>query len=103
MAIWQWVVTSIREWAQTDHFTFMLDALGAIYIITSRHSKWLPTITHKGSKTNSSFYVKQRATGKVYFLFFKSFLLVLKKHSFWQGYWALGYNSMAFRQFLDIF
>ena len=35
------------------------------------------TITHKIFETYSSFHVKQRITGKVYFLFFKGFLLVL--------------------------
>ena len=51
------------------------------------------SITHKIFETNSSFH----------FLFFKSFLLVLTKLSFWQGEWALGYHSMKFRQFPDIF
>ena len=36
------------------------------------------------------------------FLFFKSFLLVLTKLSFWLGDWALGYHSMMFRQFPGI-
>ena len=39
----------------------------------------LPTITHKIFETNSVFQVKQRITGKVSFLFFKSFLLVSTK------------------------
>ena len=43
------------------------------------------TISHKISKTNSSFHVKQRTTGKVLLLFFGAFLLVLAKFSFWQG------------------
>ena len=47
-------------------------------------------------ETNSSFHVKQRITGKVQFLFFSSFLLVLTKSSFWEEDWALGYNSMKF-------
>ena len=34
--------------------------------------------------------------------FFKRFLLVLTKFSFWQGDWALGYHSMKFRHFPDI-
>ena len=38
-----------------------------------------PTITHKIFETNSVFQVKQRTTGKVSFLFFKSFLLVSTK------------------------
>ena len=62
----------------------------------------LPTITHKIFETNSSFHVKQRTTGKVQFLFFKSFLLVLTKLSFSQGGWGLGYDSMKFIQFPDI-
>ena len=36
------------------------------------------------------------------FLFFKSFLLVSTKISFWQEDWALGYDSMKFRHFSDI-
>ena len=36
-------------------------------------------ITHKISESNLSFYVKYRTKGKVLFLFFKSFLLVLTK------------------------
>ena len=47
-------------------------------------------------ETNSSFYVKQRTTGKVQFCFFGSFFLVLTKCSFWEEDWALGYNSMKF-------
>ena len=46
----------------------------------------------KKFETNSSFHVKQRTTGKVQFLSFRSFLLVLKKFSFWEE--AMGYNSM---------
>ena len=34
-------------------------------------------------ETNSSFHVKQCTTGKLQFLFFRSFLLVLTKFSFW--------------------
>ena len=41
-------------------------------------------ITHKIFETNSIFQVKYRTTGKVSFLFFKSFLLVSTKLSFWQ-------------------
>ena len=52
---------------------------------------------------NPSFHVKQRTTGKVDFLFFKSFFFVLlTKPSFCQGDWALGYHSMKCRQFPDI-
>ena len=50
-----------------------------------------------------SFHVKWRSVGKVSFLFFKSVLLVLTKVSFWQQAWAIGYYSMKFRHFLDIF
>ena len=59
-------------------------------------------ITHKISETNSSFHVKKRTTGKVSFLFSKSFLPVLTKLLFWQGDWALGYHSMKFRHFPNI-
>ena len=59
-----------------------------------------PTAIHKIFETNCSFHVKQRTTGKVQFLFFSSFLLVLTEFSFFGGGggggWALGYNSMKF-------
>ena len=58
--------------------------------------------SHKVSETNSSIHVKWCTTGKVEFLFFKSFLLVLTKLSFWQGVMALRHHSMKFRQFTDI-
>ena len=40
---------------------------------------------------------------KVQFLFFKIFLIVLKKNSFWEEDWALGYNSTKFWDLPDIF
>ena len=39
----------------------------------------LAAITHKIFEINSSFHVKWRSTGKISFLFFKSFLPVLTK------------------------
>ena len=33
--------------------------------------------------------------------FFKSFLQLLTKFSFWQGDWTLGYHFMGFRHFPD--
>ena len=57
---------------------------------------------HKILETNSSFHMKWHITGKVKFLFFESFLLVLTKLSFRQGDWALGYYSKKFRPFPDI-
>ena len=60
------------------------------------------TTIHKIFETDFIFHVKQRTTGKVYFLFFKSFLLVLTKLSFWQGDWILGYHSMSLRYFTKI-
>ena len=53
-------------------------------------------------ETNSSFHLKECTTGKVYFPFLKSLLLVLTILSFWQGDLALGYHSMKFRYFCDI-
>ena len=44
--------------------------------------------------TNCSFHVKKSNTGKVEFLFFSNFLLVLTKCSFCERDWALGYNFM---------
>ena len=55
----------------------------------------IPTTIHKILETNSSFYVKQRTTGKVQF-FFSSLLLILTKFSFCEEDWAPGYNSMKF-------
>ena len=59
------------------------------------------TIIDKAFETNSSFHVRQRNTGKVQFLFFRSFLLVLAKVSVWEEDWELGYNSMEFWEFPD--
>ena len=52
-------------------------------------------------EANSSFRVKQRTTGKVRFLFARSFLLVLTKFSFWED-WSRGYKSMKFWDFSDL-
>ena len=62
-----------------------------------------PTIMTKAFETSSSFHVKWGTTGQVQFLFFKGFLLVLIKFSFWGGDWALGYNSMGFCYFPDAY
>ena len=61
----------------------------------------ISAIIQKIFETNSGFHVKQRPTGKVQFLFFSSFWLLLKKFSFWQEDWALVYNSSKFWDFLD--
>ena len=47
----------------------------------------------------SSFHMKWGNAGRVQFLFFKGFLLVLKKYSFG---WQLGCNSIKFWDFPDI-
>ena len=60
------------------------------------------TIIHKVSETISDFHMTQRTTGKVKFLFSKSFFAVLTKFIFWQAEWALGYHSVKFRHFSDI-
>ena len=60
------------------------------------NKKFPETISHKISEGNPSFHVKQRTIGEVEFVFFKSFLLVLTKLSFWQGDQELGYHSMKF-------
>ena len=59
-------------------------------------------ITDKISEINCSFHVKQRTAGKVCFLFFERFPLVLTKLSFWQGHWVPGYHSLQFGQSPDI-
>ena len=58
-------------------------------------------ITQKMFETNFSFHMKWCNTGKVKFLFFKSFL-VLTRLSFWQGTWALGCHSLGSKHFPDI-
>ena len=42
-----------------------------------------PTTIHKIFEINSSFHVKWRTMGKVLFLFFMRFLLVMTKFLFW--------------------
>ena len=53
-------------------------------------------------ETNSSFHVKCGTTGKAQFLFFRKFLLVLKKFSSWEEIWALSYNPVKFWDFPNI-
>ena len=75
--------------------TFLFFRPGIIFMNSfSLENSNSSTIIHKIFETNSSFHVKQRTTGKVYFLFFKRFLLVSTKFSFWQADWAVGYHSM---------
>ena len=45
---------------------------------------------------SSIFYVEYRTKGKLQFLVFISFLLVLTKSLFWEEDWVLGYNSVKF-------
>ena len=73
-----------------------------INVILLRNSIGRATMTYKIFETNSSFQVKERTAGEVWFRFFKSFLLVLAKLSFSQGDWALSYHSMGFRHFPNI-
>ena len=47
-------------------------------------------------------FVKHSALREKFnFLFFKNFLIVIAKFSFWEGDWAVGYYSMGFRHFCD--
>ena len=64
-------------------------------------SSSLSTKIHKVFETNSSFLVKYRAMGKVQFLYFRRFSLVLTKFLFRED-WALGNNSKTFWVFPDI-
>ena len=50
-------------------------------------------------KKNLDFYFSKEKSG---FLFFMSFFLVLKKFTFWEEDWRLGYNSMKFWDFPNI-
>ena len=61
--------------------------------------KYRSTIIHKIFVTNCSFHVKQRTTGKVQYLFFKSFWPVSLKILFRQGDWTLGYHTIQLRHF----
>ena len=54
-----------------------------------------PAIIHNVSETNSSFRVELHTTGKVYFLFFKNFMLVLTKFLFGKEGWALAMQSFS--------
>ena len=63
--------------------------------------KGVATIIHKIFEANSTFHVKWRPMGKVWFPFFKGFLLVLTRLRFWQGDWAPGYHSMGIWDFPD--
>ena len=54
----------------------------------------LSTIIHKIFVTNSGFHVEQHTTGKVQFLFFRRFLLVLAKVSLMKDDLAPGNCSM---------
>ena len=67
-------------------------ALFAVVLVWILHI----TIIHKVLETNSSFHVKERTTGKVQFLFFREFLLLLTKFSFWEEDRGLGNNSVKF-------
>ena len=58
---------------------------------------------HKIFETNCGRNAKQSTTGKGLFLFFKSFLLRLTKFLFWQEGWVLGYHSLKFWDFSDVF
>ena len=60
------------------------------------------TIMDKVFEANSSFMSNRALRGKVQFLLFKRFLLVLKKKSFWEEDSTPGYNSVKFQDFLDL-
>ena len=47
---------------------------------------------------NSGFRVGWRTAGRVPWLFFETFLLLLAKFFFWRGSWTLGYRRSATRQ-----
>ena len=67
--------TRIPEIIGTSRERFIFQIIGLFLLFMS-------TTIHKIFETNSSFYVKQCTTGKVQFLFFSSFLLVLTQFSF---------------------
>ena len=61
----------------------------------------MSTINHKNFETNSSFHMKERKAGRVEFLSFRIFLLLLAGFPFGRGDWALGYHSMDFGELPD--
>ena len=63
-----------------DIFQDFIESLHFKLTVQSAFQK--PAIIHKIFETNSTFYVKQRPTEKVQFLFFRSFWLALKKKKF---------------------
>ena len=84
----------------------MFRILNGFDILLSRQKYFVePSIPDKIFETNFSFYVKyvfMRTTGKVQFLFLRRFVLVLTKFSVQEEDWALGNNSMNFRDFSGI-
>ena len=74
---------------------FTTDVLYQYYFKSPRS-----TISYKIFETNSSFHENLGHHGKS---LIATFLLVLAKFLFWQGPWILGYHSMKFRHFPNIF
>ena len=63
----------------------------------------ISTVMDTVFQTNFKFHVKQHTTRKAEFLSLGNVLLLLTKFSFWKEDWAIGYNSIKFRDFLNIF
>ena len=61
------------------------------------------TINHKIFETKSRFHVQQCTTGRIQFLFFRRFFLVLTKFSFREEDQALGKKTMKFWDFPESF
>ena len=61
-----------------------------------------PIIIEKIFQTTSGSHVQLRTRGNALFPFFKRFLLVLTKFSFWKKDWTLGYYSLKLKHFPDI-
>ena len=62
----------------------------------TRKTLFLETSTDKICENISSFHVTMRATGRVQFLFSRRLFLVLRKFSFCEEDWEIGYTSMKF-------
>ena len=99
--LWEAIKVLLPEAAKAKIFFFLNTLKSANYL--SHRNLFVTTIMDKIFEKNSSFLVKQRTMGKVQFLLFWSFLLALTKLSFLKEDWALGYNSMKFCDFPDIF
>ena len=115
----------VRNWSLWEKFNFYFPVFFLLWVeialkvlelqkllkknLVWRHLKWVRsktlfsvTITTKITGTSSGFHVQLRTIGKVKFLFFSTFLLVLTKFLFSEEDWVLCYNFVKSWDFPDI-